>query len=123
MRFGRIIATLLFLTVWMTAREHCNLEAVGLLADACSEDCGQAAWENDGCDTVEKASCKQSLDHVHVTQPVLLLCLFAAPPPAEPADEAGAAARERFSEPQVRVRTWQFLERAAPPSRAPAMNA
>ena len=121
MRLLRLVAVLLFVTAWLTAREHCNLEAAGVLPAACAEDCGQAAWENDGCDTVENASCKHSLDDVHVPQPVLLLCLFAAPPP-EPAVEAAAFARERFSEPEALVRTWHFLERAALPSRAPAMS-
>jgi len=49
----------------------------------------------------------------------LLVCAFVAMPPPE-IEVPLPLAPEASVEQQTFVRTWQFVERAAPPSRAPA---
>lgn len=110
------------LALWAAAEDHCNLEAAGLMPSQCAADCGKGTTKDDGCEMIENAQYKNTLDHLKVPPPQLLLCLIAlapaiqveAPTPLEPA---------RYAEPETLARTWQFVERAAPPSRAPAVIA
>jgi hypothetical protein len=121
MRVFRHAMVFLLLTLWLAAKEHCNLEAAGWLPDLCATDCGKGTEKDDGCESIEKAQYKNSLEHVKVPPPALLVCLALVPvlevepPPALPPDG--------YEERQTLVRIWQFMERAAPPSRAPAVVA
>lgn len=123
MRWWRIVTVFLFLTVWLTAREHCNLETLGVLPASCASECAKACESDDACELVENACYKQAVDHVHVTAPTLLLCLFVAPVPEVPAAPPELRQPRRVSTSLARERTWQFVERAAPPARAPAVSA
>lgn len=122
MRFFRLVAVLLLLTVWLTAKEHCTLETLGVLPDSCATKCADACESDDACGLVESSSYKQAVDHVHVAPPTLLLCLFAAPISEKREGEAEFQEPAPMAASLGRMRTWQFVERAAPPARAPALN-
>jgi len=123
MRFVRLVAVLCLLTVWLTAKEHCALEALGVLPDSCAMECAEACASSDGCELVENAFYKQAIDHVCVAAPTLLRCLFVAPIPEETEARPVVRLPERTRCSLARLRTWQFIERAAPSARAPAFNA
>jgi len=110
----------LLLTVWLVAKEHCNLEAAGWLPDLCTADCGQGTDKDDGCGVVENASYKHSIDQVKASAPILVLCVAVVVVPTEiiPCPLIGP---ERGTEAQTLIQIWQFVERAAPLSRAPAV--
>jgi hypothetical protein len=110
----------LLLTVWLAAKEHCNLEATGWLPDVCATDCGKETPKDDGCEKVESAQYKQTCEHVKAPPPALLLCSFALACGLQEVEAPPVLAPEPWAEPQTLARTWQFMERAAPPSRAPA---
>jgi hypothetical protein len=120
MRFFRHVTVFLLLTLWLAAKEHCNLEAAGWLPELCVADCGKGTDQDDGCETFESAQYKSTVDHIKAPAPALLLCLTALVCPPQEMETSPALAPERYAEPQMLVRTWQFVERAAPPSRAPA---
>lgn len=129
MRFLRRIAAFLLLAVWLTATQHCALEAAGLwgssheaTADACcsgSED----HCAHDGCDLVEGGSFHAANPWVKVPVPDLqagawLLCLqsLATDATAEPVAEFVAGVER----PLGWLPTRHFARRAAPSPRAPA---
>jgi hypothetical protein len=114
---------LLLLTLWVAAKEHCNLEAAGLLPELCAEDCGRDSGKDDGCGLVENAYYKHVVSDVKTAAPQLLLPGFAALVIVPEPEASPRLVPARHSEPQALLRTWQFVERAAPPSRAPAMMA
>ncbi len=117
---------LLLIAVWLPATHHCALEAVGLFSQTCADNC--ANGENgptDGCGTVEDGAYKPSIDLVKVPAPALLatvghLCAFLAH--VEPPCVTIISPGESFDRPRDWVSTWQFVRRAAPPSRAPTLS-
>jgi hypothetical protein len=118
---GRVLAVLL-LTVWLPVTLHCDLEAAGLIDTVCATDCGQQDGANDRCDIVERGLYKSSADFVKIPAPELLHCVFAFVPSLELEAHATSLFLPEFvSEPQTLRRTWQFVQRAAPPSRAPSL--
>jgi hypothetical protein len=114
--------SLLLLATWLPASEHCALEAAGIFAETCSDGCASACAEKDGCDLVENGQYKPSGEILKVPAPDLFVCgchscllriqLNAARERVLPS----GALVER---PRDWVPTWQFVRRAAPPSRAP----
>jgi hypothetical protein len=124
MRLLRPIAVLLLLTVWFAAKEHCTLEAAGLIAAECAKDCGRTEGHNDACDLIEGAGYRAAGHIVAVAAPQLLVApvLFLTVPETDavPADKQRS---ESFSEAETLPKTWRFAERAAPPSRAPSLLA
>lgn len=119
------VVSLLLIAVWLPATQHCALEAVGLVAKTCSDNCvtGESS-PSDGCGTVEDGAYKSSLGLVKVPVPAVLahvgyLCAFLAQP--EPRGVTIISPRESFDRPRDWVSTWQFVRRAAPPSRAPTL--
>jgi hypothetical protein len=118
------LLSLLLLATWLPATEHCALEAAGLLAETCADGCAANPDAKDGCDTVENGAYKLSGDTLKVPVPDLFVCACRlclhqiqldatrelVPPP-------GAL----FERPTDWVSTWQFVRRAAPPSRAPTL--
>ena len=120
MRLLRHLTVVLLLIFWVAAKEHCNLEAAGLLPDTCVTDCGEMAGEDDGCVVVERAQFKSATDHPKVPPPQIRLVRIAAIVLASQPETKPTVLIERAAEPEARRRTWQFIERAAPPTRAPA---
>jgi hypothetical protein len=117
------MVAMLVLALWLPATQHCALEAAGCLPAMCAEPCADSSGHDDGCDVVENGLYKPSLDFVKAPAPALqfgvcLLCLTRvqeqilvvhtkAPPNA-------------VDRPREWVAVWQFVQRAAPPSRAPS---
>lgn len=123
MRRLRPFFSLLLVAFWLPATQHCAMEATGLFAQTCSDNCATgASGARDGCGTVESGAYKPSVDTLKVPTPALLACasylhsflvsLAAAPTPV-------ILPAESFDRPRDWVSTWQFVRRAAPPSRAP----
>lgn len=113
----------MLLGLWLPATLHCSLEAAGLIATQCADDCGDASHDDDGCGVVERGLYKSSTPLVKISAPEILRLAFLFQP--SPAAESVAPARfsaEFVSEPQTLRRTWQFIQRAAPPCRAPSAS-
>lgn len=109
---------------WVPVTQHCELEAVGLIAEQCAStghvdghSCG-----GDSCSEVEKGAYKPASADLKVPSPLLLACACAVCaamavviPPVEELPSPTAV------EPPGELRsTWQFVQRAAPLSRAPS---
>ncbi len=127
--FRHIIAIAL-LAVWLTATQHCGLEAAGLIAAEvphgeaakCCETTGDPCT-HDGCDVVEAGLAKSSNTTVTVPTPsfavcTCFLCLQLLPPVL--AVEPSLSISESES-PEHWIPVWQFVRRAAPLSRAPSL--
>lgn len=123
MRRPRSFITLLLLALWLPATLHCDLEAAAaeLLAhdshatDLCQDDCRE-----DACETVEGVSFTKNTDTLRALPPLeclLLLSLLCVPVPNETGAEPTIV-----DPPEVQLldRTWSFVRRAAPLSRAPS---
>ena len=123
-------AAVLLVALWLPATLHCQLEGLGLDAIfACADQPVDTAHTadgdcaDDGCQTLEEGQFVLSKPKIDPAILPALACacvscfLFVAPP---------AASREisasRQDEALPLQRTWQFLTRAAPPVRAPALN-
>lgn len=120
---GRVFA-LLLLALWLPATLHCDLEAAGWIGAQCADDCSRDKDANDGCDLVENGRYKSSGDFVKLSAPRRLPCAFAFIPRLELAVDPPARSWIEFvSEARTLQRTWQFVQRAAPPCRAPALIA
>jgi hypothetical protein len=114
-------------TIWLPATLRCELELVpGLEAMGCPTPCSDATGKNctDGCVVLEGGLFKVAHD-VKVAAPLatdlcegLACCLCSAlrVPELAPAYLVRSGGAE-----DARQRTWQFVRRAAPPSRAPAV--
>ncbi len=127
-RFARMLV-LLLVAAWLPVTLHCRLEAAGIYEaeDCCaSEQPAEPAGDckDDACPTVEEALYKEASQGLKVATPTLVECLFRlvtfspAPSPVEP-----ALSPERHAPPLELKVGWQFVTRAAPPARAPALNA
>lgn len=130
---SRLVRTLLFTLVaaWLPVTLHCKLEAAGLFesADACcaAEETSVPAADckDDACPTVEDALYKESAHGLKVAAPAatdgiasLALVALYRDHPAEP-----TLSPPRHGPPRELRAAWQFLTRAAPPARAPSLNA
>ncbi len=122
-RLPRMFCFLLALA-WVPLTQHCELEAMGLIAEQCAStdhavghSCG-----GDSCSEVEKGAYKPASADLKVTSPLLLACacavcaaMAAVIPPVEELPSPTAV------EPPGELRpTWQFVQRAAPLARAPS---
>ena len=124
LRLTKLIA-LLLVALWLPATLHCELEASGLFEPF--TECvaaGDECCDDTVCVTVEEALFKETAHALKVSAPdddACLVCLaVAAPSDAFFADPVLSSARHE-SPPELGV-AWQFLSRAAPPARAPALN-
>ena len=126
----RHVVAVVLLALWLPATQHCGLEAAELIAADASHGehsgCAETSVDHcthDGCNVVESGLVKCSHESVKVPAPVLaactcFLCLQISPP--ERAVEPVLTVSGCLStEPWVPV--WQFVRRAAPLSRAPAL--
>ncbi len=115
---------------WLWATQHCGLEAAGLFAahDEASEATGCCASSNgcasDGCATVEEGDYRPDTSAMAIPAPLQILSAFLVGsdvmPPRELRD--GPLLRDAFEQPLDWVRTWQFVQRAALPPRAPSLG-
>ena len=127
-RFGRFLLFAL-LALWLPATMHCRLEAAGFFEahDACADE--QAAGsgtdcKDDACPTVEEALYKETANALVVSAPaecflpdgVAQLIAFQA------STAASVLSPTRHIPPAEIAVGWQFIARAAPPSRAPSLN-
>ncbi len=120
---------LLLVAAWLPVTLHCRLEAAGLQgADECctSEQTAKPAGDckDDACPTVEEALYKETSQSLKVATPALVECFAGlaslSQPSALPAEPA--LSPERHAPPLELKVAWQFVTRAAPPARAPALN-
>lgn len=118
------LLSLLLLATWLPATEHCALEAAGLLAETCPDGCAATPGGKDGCDTVENGGYKLSGDTLKVPAPDLFICAcnfcwiqIQLDATRELVPPSGAL----YERPHDWVASWQFVRRAAPPSRAPTL--
>lgn len=122
------ILVFMLLAVWLTATQHCALEAMGLWGSANGETnhaCSSSGpCTNDGCQVVERGSITATKASLKVPAPDLqaVTCLLyiqlvvpstVAERPAE--YDAGIARALDW------VPTWHFERRAAPLPRAPSL--
>lgn len=120
----RSFITLLLLALWLPATLHCDLEAAAaqfLAQDAHATDLCQDDCRDDACETVEGVSFTKNTDGLRALPPpecLLLARLVCAPVP----DETGVESTI-VDPPEVQLldRTWSFVRRAAPLSRAPSV--
>ena len=126
-RFGRLLLFAL-LALWLPATLHCRLEAVGVFDSHCSDEqtaqAGADGCTDDVCPTIEQGFYKDSSATIAVAAPAechvpdccaLLLALdrLVIAPTLSPV---------RHAPPSELTVRWQFITRAAPPARAPALN-
>jgi len=126
-RLSRLLSLVLF-TVWFPVTQHCNLEAAGLIAKQCVDDClpGQIA-SDDGCALVENSAYKSGITVVKAPVPDLFACachfyLQLLSVPWDAAREIAPTSGASFERPQDWVSVWHFVRRAAPAPRAPSLS-
>jgi hypothetical protein len=128
--YVRRILGFLVLAIWLTATQHCGLEAAGLLeahpeegtAPFCCS--GDGPCMHDGCALVERGSFTSSNATVNVTIPLLneCVCLLCAHLVVRvDASEPLQGFAQGVDEPLGWVPTWHFERRAAQPPRAPSL--
>ncbi len=118
MRRVRSLAALLLLAFWLPATLHCDLEHAGVMEKllACDGDC-----ETDDCAQIESGHYKPTTHAVHVSAPLLLVCLDTVEAViVAPADLPQYFPDDRASPPEL-ARVWQFVFRAAPLPGAPSI--
>jgi hypothetical protein len=124
-RLRRIVA-LLLTALWLPAMLHCNLETAGLgslFRCETDHDATASTATADSCDVVEDGRITRDSGEVTVVAPILAQFVQAFvravstlefAPPVEALTGAEASPREIAC-------AWQFVARAAPPSRAPSL--
>lgn len=118
------LLSLLLLATWLPATEHCALEAAGFFAETCPDGCAGTPGEKDGCDTVENGAYKLSGDTLKVPAPDLFVCvcqLCLHQIQLDATRELVPSSAALYARPRDWVPSWQFVRRAAPPSRAPTL--
>lgn len=126
-RFGRLLLFCL-VAFWFPATMHCRLEAAGFFEahDGCAEEQSTGTssdCKDDACPTVEQALFKESSTALKISAPAefilppFLALVLSAP---EPDTVALSLSPERHAPPREIAVAWQFIARAAPPSRAPS---
>jgi hypothetical protein len=119
----------MLLAVWLTATQHCAMEAAGLWGNSKSETTHACCSSNgpctaDGCHVVERGSITASQTSVKVPAPELqaftLLVYVHLVVPSTIADRP-AEYSEGLERALGWVPTWHFERRAAPSPRAPSL--
>jgi hypothetical protein len=118
-------ASLVLVALWLPTTLHCELETSGLF-EALTEcvAAGDDCCDDTNCSTLEDALYKESALGLKVPAPdatPCLVCLAVAFTPDSFFAELVLAAARHEPPPELGV-AWQFLTRAAPPARAPALN-
>lgn len=121
------LALWLLVALWLPATMHCQLEAAGL-GEAQHDSCctgetadGGTDCLGDACANIENSLIKDSAPELHLAAPVTVcpLCCAAlrSTVRAEP-----VLSPKRHAPPLTLQAAWQFIERAAPPARAPSLS-
>jgi len=122
LRANRILC-LLVAFLWVPLTQHCDLEAIGALADQCAKSGGnlQDHCRSDACSIVESASYRGDSSQLKVSRPALTASVCnawvqVARVMVEKFERVPVNAVER---PQDWVPVWSFERRAAAPAHAP----
>ena len=114
---------LILLAVWLPATLHCDLEVVGAMLSPGTDCCATAkSCSNDGCDVLERGLYRSVNDLVKVPAPGWSVCrgpFCSYVPPVADSHQKIVPPPESLERPCDWVPSWQFVRRAAPPSRAP----
>jgi hypothetical protein len=120
------IISLVLLALWFPATQCCALEAAGVgLNFCCDEGCtGDDVCAKDACATLGTVPYKSGGATVKVPAPALrdvatFVAVALPPPMIEAMVSPSTPVVER---PADWVVVWQFVRRAAPPARAPALR-
>lgn len=120
------ITSFLLLAIWLPATMHCDLEAAGLAdshqSDCCSSDTDCKA---DLCASIESSLIRESAPTLNLTAPAVSgsFLFFATLLPWTSTILPEPVLSPRHQAPPLEIKTgWQFLTRAALPSRAPSLN-
>ncbi|WP_157772255.1 hypothetical protein [Lacunisphaera limnophila] len=126
----RHIIAIVLLALWLPTTQHCGLEAAGLIgaevphgSDSGCCQVGSGPCTHDGCNVVESALIKSTNEVIKVPTPSLatctcFLCLQLLMPVLAVEPNLAVSDSEK---PEHWVPVWQFVRRAAPLSRAPAL--
>jgi hypothetical protein len=118
---------LLLVAFWLPATLRCEIETVpGLEFFGCETPCNGVTDKSctDGCAILETGLIKISNDDVKASPPteaLLCQCLICLPCEFREPDPDADFSRPRDGDGDERQRTWQFVQRAAQPSRAPSV--
>ncbi|MFZ5496196.1 MAG: hypothetical protein ACOZE5_12790 [Verrucomicrobiota bacterium] len=123
----RPLIALLLTALWLPATLHCRLEAASFYeADECCADeqtANTSDCKDDACPTVEDALYKESSQDLKIAAPATCVCFVClAPVTADETVAEPALSPARHAPPPELGVTWQFVARAAPPVRAPALS-
>jgi hypothetical protein len=125
---SRVVRLVLWLlvAVWLPATMHCQIEAGldGSHEDICCAEETTAATDcvGDACANIEASLIKDSAPELYLAAPdsACPLCCAALVSAARP---ESVLSPKRHAPPLELKVAWQFIERAAPPARAPSLNA
>lgn len=119
---------MLLVAIWLPATLHCQLESAGFSggSDCCAVDevtvpSGDCA--DDACPALEQALYKESSSLLKVAAPAGGVCFAGGTCPLPAFLPQPALSPARHAPPRELRVAWQFISRAAPPARAPSLNA
>lgn len=122
MTFVSRILCLAFALCWVPITQHCRFEAAGLSVVEC-EHAPSVVCSADCCGVVESGSYKNRAGKLKVSAPAILTSTWQIVVLA--AEIALPEPSPRWPElirPPEWIPSWQFVRRAAPPSRAPNVS-
>jgi hypothetical protein len=134
-RVFRNIAFFMLAALWLPLTLHCRLEAAGFLIEAEShhkaQDCCTQSpvsdCAKDACPLLERATYRTSDTAVSLPAPAFLACVIdVCIHLLNPVDASGSGsvstAPTSFDRPHDCSPIWHFVQRAAPPARAPSVE-
>jgi hypothetical protein len=118
----------LLVALWLPATMHCQLEAAGM-GEAQHDSCctGETADSGtdclgDACGNIENSLIKDSAPELYLASPITV-CPLCSAALVRAACAEPVLSPKRHAPPSELTVAWQFIERAAPPARAPSLNA
>jgi hypothetical protein len=125
--YVRRFAALMLLALWLPATLHCDLEAAGVTNILGCHDhrtTGPAFGTDDHCHSIDGVSYKLDFRSSRTPPPAaFILFVLADPRVLTTATLPRRIAVESRAAPPEIARTWHFVARAAPPARAPSIEA
>lgn len=119
------LALWLLVALWLPATMHCQLEAAGMgeshQDSCCADETADSECLGDACANIENSLIKDSTQELHLAAPITVcpLCCAAL---VRTARVEPILSPKRHAPPLELKVAWQFIERAAPPARAPSLN-